>query len=419
MSIIKKLLVLTISLSIIVASLFLFKVNKAAIDTDKSILEICDFTSYNRNSENCLKLVIKYAIDNNAYSQLVKELDIAEATYTDFFGFCHTVTHELGSYAVKKYSDIDTLLTDTTYNTCGGGLSHGALVSYLAQPNMGEDKIYSLIQACINSVNSPTCSHGIGHAFASRKNIDNAINDCLSSSLTYSNRNKSKSVIGFSHSCNYGVMMENFAPFGSISEDFFIKDKNQAADICENFYNENFTDKYLEDNPLLISLFNGCSSGLGFSYGAEIIAKLMGGNIDIDNYAHTHEYIDNCTRLSNIGAGYNIKFKPESFDSSKEVIYDEEVYMYIYGCQIQTLLNVTTYLFKDLDSIDDSTAKVIVKKYKDLCSNFANQLDDKKLDTALRDFYGTIEFNKACEIAALQNKSQFIQDRYLRLDNLL
>jgi hypothetical protein len=175
----------------------------------------------------------------------------------------------------------------------------------------------------------------------------------------------------------------------------------------------------LEKNSLLISLYNGCASGVGFSYGSEIISKLMGDYIDIDDFAQTLEYIENCTRLSNIGAEYSLKYNSTGIEDSGSSASEDDKYMYFFGCQTQTMLNTTSYTFRNLDSIDESAAKDILIKYKELCSNFANQLKNDKYEITIRDFYKKLDFNKACNIAATLNKAEPVKERYLQLVSLL
>ena len=421
MSIIKKLLILTLSISLLLTTLlFISKNNNNKDFTNKSVLDICDFENINRNTANCLSIVIKYAIDNNSYKELAIELDKAEAKYADFFGFCHTVTHALGNYAVEKYKDIDTLLSDTTYSTCGGGLSHGALLIYFSQPNVTQEEINLLVEACLKSPNSETCSHGIGHAFASEDDIQSAINSCQEASIVYSNHDKGFIGENFAHSCTYGVLMQEYAPFAVINKEFFIKNKREAADICESFYRNNLTDYNVDGKAILISLFNGCAAGLGFSYGTEVMAKLIGNNIDIGNYEQTLEYTENCTRLSNLSVEFNISNNNKKLNNSANSAREEETKMFhTYGCQIQTLLNTSTHLFKNLDTVNDSTAKDLVTKYNDFCSNFADQISNEKQDLLFKNFYNNVDFNKACEFAAIKNKSTAIKNIYLQLANLL
>jgi hypothetical protein len=421
MSIIKKLLILTLTISLLITSLIFTKVNDTDVITNKSVLDLCDFVNVNKNSQNCLRSVIKYAIDRNSYKDLVVELDKAEAKYAKFFGLCHEVTHALGGYAVEKYKDVTALIADTTYDTCGGGMSHGALVSYLAKPNISEANVNLLVEACLLSAKSASCSHGIGHAFATTDTTQKALNHCMNSSFAYASKDKNIKGDSFAHSCNYGVMMEKYAPFGSINKEFSIKNKTEAAAACETFYRNNFTDKMydLEKNSLLISLYNGCASGVGFSYGSEIISKLMGDYIDIDDFAQTLEYIENCTRLSNIGAEYSLKYNSTGIEDSGSSASEDDKYMYFFGCQTQTMLNTTSYTFRNLDSIDESAAKDILIKYKELCSNFANQLKNDKYEITIRDFYKKLDFNKACNIAATLNKAEPVKERYLQLVSLL
>lgn len=420
MSIIKKLLLVTLSISLLLTSLVFFKINDTEFNTNKSVLELCDFVKVNKNTENCLRSVIKYAIDRNSYKDLVVDLDKAEALYANFFGLCHGVTHALGKYAVEKYKDVIALIDDTTHDTCGGGLSHGALVSYLAMPNLSDDNVNLLVEACLQSKKSSSCSHGIGHAFATTDTTQNALNNCMKSAFAYSSNDGNTKGGFFSHSCNYGVIMEKYAPFGSTNKEFIIKDKTEAANACETFYRNNFTDQMfdLNKNTLLISLYNGCASGVGFSYGSEIISKLMGDNIDIEDFAQTLEYLENCTKLSNIGVEYSLKYNTNSIKQQDSDVTDNSQYMYFFGCQIQTMLNATSYTFRNLESIDESAAKDIIIKHKELCSNFANQLKNVKNDN-IRDFYNEFDFDRACNIAATLNKAKPVQERYLQLSSLL
>ena len=421
MSIIKKSFILLLPITLIIITLSLVKINESKDISNNSILELCDFERYNKTSQNCLRMVIKYAIDKNSYKDLIRELDKAEAKYADFFSFCHTVTHSLGNYALESYKDINTLLEDTTYETCGGGMSHGALFSYLAQPDISEMDIGLLVKACLESVNAPTCSHGIGHAFASSEETEVALDKCMKSSLVYVDKNKEISANGFAHSCNYGVIMEKFAPFGSIRLNFNIENKAQAADYCVKLYRDNFNEKSfdVDRNSIMISLVNGCAAGVGFSYGSEIMSKLMGKSIDIESYDQTFEYIDNCTKINNIGAEYSLKYNPNNLRNMEKSLTNEEVLNYIYGCQIQTLLNTSNFLFINLDSIDEINAKEAVTSYKEFCSNFAKELDNDKYDLLIRNFYNDFDFNRACDLAAVKNKSLTTKERYLKIVSLL
>lgn len=421
MSIIKKLLILTLTISLLITSLIFTKVNDTEVITDKSVLDLCDFVNVNRNSENCLRSVIRYAIDKNSYKDLLAELDKAEAKYSNFFSLCHEVTHALGKYAVEKYKDVTALIADTTSDTCGGGLSHGALVSYLAMPNISEANVNLLVEACLQSTKSASCSHGIGHAFATTEITQNALTQCMKSSFAYASKDNNIKGDNFAHSCNYGVMMEKYAPFGSINREFYIKDKTEAATACETFYRNSFTEKMfdLEKNSLLISLYNGCASGVGFSYGSEVISKLMGDNIEIEDLTQTLEYVENCTRLSNIGAEYSLKYNPTGIEDSGSSASEDDKYMYFFGCQIQTMLNTTSYSFRNFDTVDESAAKEILLKYKEFCSSFANQLKNEKYDISTRNFYEKFDFNRACNIAATLNKAEPVKERYFQILSLL
>ena len=169
----------------------------------------------------------------------------------------------------------------------------------------------------------------------------------------------------------------------------------------------------------MISLFNGCAAGVGFSYGSEIESRLMGKSIDIESYKETSEYIDNCTKINNIGAEYSLKYNPKNLGNMQKSLANEEVFNYIYGCQIQTLLNTSNFLFINLDSIDEIKAKEVVTSYKKFCSNFAKELDNVKYDLMIRNFYNDFDFNRACDLAAVKNKSLIIKERYLKIVSLL
>ena len=300
-------------------------------------------------------------------------------------------------------------------------MSHGALVTYLAIPNLSENNVNLLIEACLQSTKSSSCSHGIGHAFATSDTTQKALIRCMESSLVYGKNNKNSKVNAFAHSCSYGVMMEKYAPFGSINKEFFINNKTEAATVCETFYRNIFTEKLvdLENNSLYISLFNGCASGVGFSYGSEVIGKLMGGTIDIEDFAQTFEYIENCTRLSNIAAEYTLKYDNTGLGDLGRAAFEDDTYMYFFGCQTQTMLNTSGYAFRNLDSIEESAAKDILLEYKEFCFNFANHLKNEKYDISIRDFYKELDFNRVCSIAATLNKAKPIQDRYFQILSLL
>ena len=104
-------------------------------------------------------------------------------------------------------------------------MSHGALVSYLAIPNISEADVNLLVEACLQSEKSASCSHGIGHAFATTDTTQNALNRCMKSSFAYASKDNNIKGDSFAHSCNYGVMMEKYAPFGSINKEFYISNK--------------------------------------------------------------------------------------------------------------------------------------------------------------------------------------------------
>ena len=145
----------------------------------------------------------------------------------------------------------------------------------------------------------------------------------------------------------------------------------------------------------------------------------MGNNIDIEDFAQTLEYVENCTQLSNIGVEYSLKYNENRIKDLGSNDTDDSRYMYFFGCQIQTMLNATSYTFRNLDAIDESAAKDIIIKHKEICSNFANQLKNVKNDTSIRDFYNQLDFNRACNIAATLNKAKPVQDRYFQILSLL
>jgi len=109
---------------------------------------------------------------------------------------CHSLTHEIGYLAIKKYKDFGKSVS-YNYDICGGGYLHGITEHYLEDTPDAKNKVYEI---CTDPADGG-CFHAIGHGFMllNDYDVDKSVTDCKTLKTP-------KQITR----CGEGIFMENF-----------------------------------------------------------------------------------------------------------------------------------------------------------------------------------------------------------------
>ncbi len=113
---------------------------------------------------------------------------------------CHSLVHEIGEAAYKKYHDVAKALSYKN-EMCGSGYFHGVIETYIGSTANLQDALQGICDGYTDVFDRANCYHGLGHGlmFVSNNNLPRALAQC-------DNYPDSKARI----QCAEGVFMENF-----------------------------------------------------------------------------------------------------------------------------------------------------------------------------------------------------------------
>ncbi len=113
---------------------------------------------------------------------------------------CHSLVHEIGGAAYKKYHDVAKALSYKD-EMCGSGYFHGVIETYIGSAANLQDALQGICDGYTDIFDRANCYHGLGHGlmFVSNNNLPQALTQC-------DNYPDPKAKI----QCSEGVFMENF-----------------------------------------------------------------------------------------------------------------------------------------------------------------------------------------------------------------
>ncbi len=154
--------------------IFVFN-NKADLQNKKNIDSACVTSSQNQLS--CLKELILETAKNKSSEEAFKVLDQIYSTKPEFRETCHSITHELGEIAYKKFTKTGEISSTIKTKYCDYGFFHGfmdAVVSNTEDLNLVYNfcTLFNAQRPRGEAIYSG-CFNGFGHGMTDRRDHEN------------------------------------------------------------------------------------------------------------------------------------------------------------------------------------------------------------------------------------------------------
>lgn len=253
---------------------------------------------------------------------------------------CHSLTHAVGHYALKKYNQDTGKAISYNVDICGGGYVHGIIEEFLHTSSDPKSNIVSLCPG-----GDGTCLHALGHGamMINKYVISESVKDCQL--LNNSN---------YELLCAEGLFMENF--------DSENTDEDEKPDLKPG-------DPFYPCNEYSLPYIDAC-----FYYsGRYLLKNIKDPFVSLQSCNRAGQYINSCIRGMSAGIVRNDLLHPEKMEA-----YCSSVPYYLDSC-LQGSVNYHVLMFTDSQkTISDMCSKFNNDQISNKCINFANNSPFRK-----------------------------------------